>query len=274
MHRAVALARAAHPEPTAAVTVLATTVAAAAGRDLAGCVVVAAAVLSGQLSIGWSNDVVDVRRDRVAGRLDKPLASDLVSVRTASVACGVAVLACVPLSLASGWRAGLAHLVGVAGGWAYNLGMKRTVLSWLPYAVSFALLVAFLSLGLPGHPAPAGWALLAGGLFGVGAHCLNVVPDLADDLAAGVRGLPHRLGERGARALGALLLATAAAVVTLGPEGEVPVWAWVGFGLAVALALLAATSGARAGSRLPFLLALGSAAVAVGLLVGRGSHLT
>ncbi|MGH8938693.1 MAG: UbiA family prenyltransferase, partial [Actinomycetes bacterium] len=118
MHRAVALARAAHPEPTAAVTVLATTVAAAAGRDLAGCVVVAAAVLSGQLSIGWSNDVVDVRRDRVAGRLDKPLASDLVSVRTASVACGVAVLACVPLSLASGWRAGLAHLVGVAGGWA------------------------------------------------------------------------------------------------------------------------------------------------------------
>jgi 4-hydroxybenzoate polyprenyltransferase len=274
VHRAVALARAAHLEPTAAVTVLATTVAAAAGRDLAGCVVVAAAVLSGQLSIGWCNDVVDARRDRAAGRLDKPLATGLVSVRTASVACGLAALACVPLSLASGLLAGLAHLVGVAGGWAYNLGMKRTVLSWLPYAVSFALLVAFLSLGLPGHPSPAGWALLAGGLFGVGAHCLNVVPDLDDDLAAGVRGLPHRLGERGARALGALLLATGAAVVTFGPEGGVPAWAWVGLALAVALALLAATSGARAGSRLPFLLALGSAAVAVGLLVGRGSHLT
>ena len=44
-----------------------------------------------------------------------------------------------------------------------------------------------------------------------------------EDLDAGVRGLPQRLGERGARPGGALLLAAASAVVTFGPEGEVPV---------------------------------------------------
>ncbi len=44
----------------------------------------------------------------------------------------LAAAACVPLSLASGWRAGVAHLVAVAGGWAYDLGLKRTVWSWLP----------------------------------------------------------------------------------------------------------------------------------------------
>ena len=35
---------------------------------------VTAAVLCGQLSIGWSNDLVDLARDRAVGRRDKPLA--------------------------------------------------------------------------------------------------------------------------------------------------------------------------------------------------------
>src|SRR3712207_7375206 len=32
--------------------------------------------------------------------------------------------------------------------------------------------------------------------LGVGAHLLNVLPDLEDDAATGVRGLPHVLGPR------------------------------------------------------------------------------
>ena len=146
-----------------------------------------------------------------------------------ATACALAVAACVPLSLASGWRAGLVHLVAVAGGWAYNLGLKRTVLSWLPYAVSFGLLTAFITLGLPGHPAPPWWLVPAGALLGIGAHFLNVVPDVDDDLAAGVRGLPQRLGAARSAVAGAVLLAgggrrghrrpRAAAVVGLGRAG-------------------------------------------------------
>jgi 4-hydroxybenzoate polyprenyltransferase len=270
----VALVRAAHAPPTVAVTALGTVVAASTGRGFAGCVLVAATLLAGQLSIGWSNDVIDAARDVAAGRLDKPIAAGEISKSGVAVAAAVAVALCVPLSLANGWRAGLAHLVVVAGGWAYNLGLKRTAFSWLPYAVSFGALPAFLVLGLPGSPSPPPWVLLAGALLGVGAHFLNVLPDLADDLAAGIRGLPHRIGERAARAAGAVLLAAAAAAVTVGPPGPVPGWAYAGLTAAVVLAAAAALLGRAPGSRAPFLLALLTAAVAVGLLVGRGSSLS
>ena len=272
VYRAVALLRAAHAPPTIAVTALATAIAATSGRDLRGTALVAAAVLTGQLSIGWCNDLVDRDRDRAAGRTDKPVATGALTPRVVTLACAGAAAACIPLSLASGWRAGLCHLIGVAGGWAYDLGLKRTLLSWLPYATSFALLGAFLALGLPGHPAPHGWLLAAGALLGVGAHFLNVVPDLDDDLRSGVLGLPQRLGAARARTGGAVLLAAAAAAVTLGP-GDPPPWTLAGLAAAVALAATAATTGRRAGSRLPFLLALATAAVTVALLVGRGSDL-
>lgn len=275
MRTPVALAAAAHPLPSAAVTVLATAVSAAAGRPAVGCALVAGAVLSGQLSIGWSNDLLDRRRDAASGRADKPLATGAVSVRTTWRACGAAAVATVPLSLASGWRAGVAHLLGVAGGWAYNLGVKRTIASFLPYAVSFSLLTAFVTLGLPGAPWPAPWVLVAGALLGVGAHFLNVVPDVDADLAAGVRGLPQRLGASRAAVVGAALLAGAALVVVLGPGEVVPWWAWTGLGVAVGAAAAAGTTGVRRAGpeRTPFLLAVVAAATAVALLVARGSDL-
>jgi 4-hydroxybenzoate polyprenyltransferase len=272
VYRAVALFRAAHAPPTVAVTALATAIAATSGRDLRGTALVAATVLTGQLSIGWCNDLVDRDRDLAAHRDDKPIATGTVSPRAVTWACAAAATACIPLSLASGWRAGICHLIAVAGGWAYNLGLKRTLLSWLPYATSFALLGAFLAFGLPGYPTPHLWVPLAGALLGVGAHFLNVVPDLDDDLRAGVLGLPQRLGATRARTGGAVLLAAAAAVVTFGP-GDPPPWSLAGLAGAVGLAAAGALTGRRAGSRLPFLLALATAAVTVALLVARGADL-
>jgi 4-hydroxybenzoate polyprenyltransferase len=250
-------------------------VAFAAGRSADGCVLVALAVGTGQLSIGWSNDLLDRARDRAAARPDKPLAAGAVTPRTVTTACLAALTLCVPFSLASGWRAGAVHLVAVAGGWAYNLGLKRTLLSFLPYAVSFGLLTAFLTLGLPGSPWPEAWALAAGGLLGVGAHFLNVVPDVEDDLAAGIRGLPQRLGARRSAVTGAVLLGAAAALVVLGPGPPVPAWAWGGLALAAGAAGLAGIAGTRRTTgRTPFLLGVATAAVAVALLVARGSALT
>ncbi|MDQ1599795.1 MAG: hypothetical protein QOD68_1269 [Actinomycetota bacterium] len=269
----VGLVGSTHPVPSAAVTVLATVMSAVAGRSAAGCALVAAAVLTGQVSIGWLNDLVDRNRDRAAGRTDKPLATGAVPPRLVAVACGLAATACVPLSLASGWRAGVAHLAAVAGGWAYDLGVKRTVSSWLPYAGSFGLLTAFVTLGLPGHPAPPAWLVAAGALLGTGAHFLNVVPDVEADLAAGVRGLPQRLGAARAAVVGAVLLAAAVVVVTLGP-GRPPWWAWAGLGVATGCAAGAGATGARREpGRAPFLLAVLTAAVAVALLVARAPDL-
>jgi 4-hydroxybenzoate polyprenyltransferase len=167
----------------------------------------------------------------------------------------------------------MVHLVAVAGGWAYDLGLKRTALSWLPYAVSFWLLTAFLTLGLPGHPAPPWWLVAGGALLGTGAHFLNVVPDVDDDLAAGIRGLPQRLGAARSAVVGALLLAAAVVVVTFGP-GRPPWWAWAGLLVACGSAAAAGVVGAaRTARRTPFLLAVVTAAVAVALLVARAPHL-
>ena len=68
---------------------------------------VALAVLAGQLSVGWSNDYLDRERDRAAGRTDKPVAAGELSptlVRDGARWSRSAL--CVPLSLLSGWRAG------------------------------------------------------------------------------------------------------------------------------------------------------------------------
>ncbi len=257
-------------------TGLATALAASAGRGASGCLLVALTVLSGQLSIGWCNDLVDVQRDRAAERMDKPLAQGVISRRAVAVGCAAAVAACVPLSFTHGSRAGVVHLLVVAGGWAYNLGLKKTLLSWVAYATSFGLLGAFIPLGLPDREWPQPWVIAAGALLGVGVHFLNVVPDVADDVVAGVRGLPQRLGARRAQVLGALLMAVAAVTITFGPDEAVPTWAYPGLALALLFAGLSSVLGAAAPSRsrAPFLLALATAAVAILLLVARGSALT
>ena len=88
--------------------------------------------------------------------------------------------------------------VCVAAAWAYNLGLKSTVWSWVPYAVAFGGLTVFVALA--DDAAPPWWWPVGAALLGVGAHLLNVLPDLDDDAATGVRGLPHRLGPRRHRA--------------------------------------------------------------------------
>lgn len=262
----LALLRACHPEPTVAVTAMITALAVTAGRDARGVLLVAAAVLAGQLSIGWLNDALDAGRDTAVGRTDKPVATGAVSGRTVGVAAGVAAVACVPLSFASGALAGSVHLVAVAAGWAYDLGLKSTRWSVLPYLVCFGLLPVFVVLGLPGAPVPPGWLPAAGALLGAGAHFANVLPDLDDDAATGVRGLPHRLGATASRAAAALLLL--AATVVLAVAAPLPaVLAW-SVPLLAALVLAAGfRAGRRPGSRAPFRAVLVVAALAVVLLL-------
>lgn len=270
-----ALFMSSHPQPTLAVTALLSAVAYAGGLSFPRLPVFAAAALAGQLSIGWSNDLIDRRRDRDAGRADKPLARGEVSPRLVGLACVGAVTACVLSSYALGVVAGTIHLLAVAGGWAYNLGLKRTLLSWLPYAVSFGLFTAFATLALPGAPWPRGWAVATGSLLGLGAHFLNVVPDVREDLEAGVRGLPQRLGARRSAMTGAALLAVASVVAVLGPEPDPGPLQWVGLAVALSAASAAGGAGLRGDrTRRPFLLALVTAAVAVALLVAGGGSLT
>ena len=222
----MALGRASHFQPVVAVTTIATALAIAVGRGV-GSTWVALAVLTGQLSVGWSNDYLDRGRDRLAGRADKPIVAGTVTARAVGIGALVAAAACVPLSLASGWRAALVHLGAVAVAWAYNARLKDSPLSPLPYALAFGSLPIFVTLGLPGHPMPLGWGIVTAALLGTGAHFVNTLPDLADDARTGIRGLPHRIGPRGSLAVAALLMAASATTAALAPPGAPDVAATV-----------------------------------------------
>jgi 4-hydroxybenzoate polyprenyltransferase len=177
-----------------------TAAAALSGRPPRECALVAATVLAGQLTVGWLDDLVDRGRDRQVARQDKPVAMGWIDPGTVAFAIAVATLAVIPLSVANGTQAGVAHLAAVASAWLYHLWFKKSWLSWLPYAVSFGLLPAFLSYGgwgggWHGAPPTVEMTVLAA-LLGVGIHVLGVLPDLVEDRETGVRHLPLRVALR------------------------------------------------------------------------------
>ena len=274
-----ALVLATHPGPALAVTVVAGLLALAAGASWGRAALVTAAVLAGQASIGWSNDWLDADRDRAVARTDKPVVQGAVDpALLRSLALGSAAAAVV-LSLLLGVVPGVLLLVLVVSGWAYNAGLKRTAVSVLPYVTGFGALPAGVVAAAPGvgrsdWVAAPWWLVAAGAALGAAAHLANVAPDLEDDLATGVRGLPHRLGARVSAATGAVLLGGASLVLVLGPEGPPTAAGWAGLGLAVpavAVAALADTPGFR---RLAFPAVMLLTVLDVVLLLAGGAAVT
>jgi len=254
--------------PSIAVTAFGTALAAAAGNSPGTCTIVAGAVLAGQLSVGWSNDRLDVDLDRSSGRRDKPVAAGRVALPVVDAAIAVAAFATVAISLALGWRAGLLHLLAVAAAWTYNAGLKATPLSWLPYAIAFGAAPAIATLSRPSHDAPAGWAVGAGALLGVGAHFANALPDLLADRAYGVVGLPHRVGFRASVVVAGTALLTGTALLVLGPPGSPRATGWIALAGAVVAVLTATTVGwRRTPSPLLFRATIAVAALDVALLL-------
>ncbi|MGW4630448.1 UbiA family prenyltransferase [Streptomyces rubiginosohelvolus] len=266
---ALGLALACHPGPALAVTALACALALGSGLGGSRSALITAAVLTGQLSVGWCNDAYDARRDARAGRRGKPAADGTVGAGAVWAAASVALAVCVPLSLACGVLAGTVHLAAVAAAWLYNLRLKATALSWLPYVAGFGVLPAAVALSVPGGPAPRWWTVAAGALLGFAAHLADTLPDIAEDRAAGIRGLPHRLGDRGTRLLLPLPLLGATAVLSFGPPGPVD----AGGAAALVLAGAAALAGPALGRRWRKAALAGVAAVAavdLALLLVRG----
>jgi 4-hydroxybenzoate polyprenyltransferase len=262
------LVRTCHPGPTVAVTALAALLAMAFATGATAGAWVVVAVFSGQLVIGWSNDLLDAGRDRQDGRRDKPLAAGEVSGSVVLGALLAAGLLCLIGSLALGWRAGVLHLVAIVGsGLAYNLGVKATPASFVPYALAFGSLpaVVWLAAPAPGAPAsgPPAWILLVGALLGVAAHLLNALPDLAQDVGHGIRGLPHRLGPRRTQRLAPALMLLAMVLAVSGTGGGDRWWGWVVVGLGAGMAALAA----RGRGAVPFRAAVGMALLTAALLV-------
>lgn len=265
-----ALAIASHPEPCAAVTLLITVLAATEGTGLR-TLWVAAAVGSGQLGVGWSNDYLDRVRDRASGRTDKPIPSGRISAAAVRNAAIGGLTLTLPLSLAAGIGFAAAHLAAIAAALAYNSRLKLLPLSVLPYAFAFGLVPVAVTQAARGVW-PAAWAVAAAALLGAGAHFTQVLPDIGRDRSLGIGGLPQLLGERLSALVAAGLLLAANLIIAFGPGQPglvdlVALVAAVGFSAAVVAATVAGSL------KLAFRLTLVVAAAAVSSFLVSGRSL-
>ena len=228
--RARALVVAGHPGPALVITAFVTALAAQAAPHGIGPVLTAPALLAGQLSIGWSNDACDAARDPTAGRTDKPVARGDISVGAVWIAAfsALAVVAICRWPSARGGAVTPSWLVplGVQPRPQVDLGVGRDVPAGIRPAARVRGEHAARS------PGPR-WPVMAARVLGLGAHFANVLPDLAADRSAGVRGLPQRVAARwgpaAVRAVALVLLLAASVLLLLAasrPAGGSPCPAW------------------------------------------------
>lgn len=249
-----------HPGPTLVVTTAITGIALALGRGPIGGLQVMLAVLAGQLSIGWANDAFDAPLDRAAQRSDKPVVRGWVSQRTLWVAAVTAAIVCIPLSLlAGGIIGGTAHIITVASAWGYDLWLKTTIWSFVPYLVSFGLFAPFLTYGLTPPQPPAGWAVATMSLLGLGAHLANGIPDIDSDRETESQGLVGHLGGRASANLAVLALLAATTLLVWHLHLPTAATILILAGLAAVSILAAITAGGRHLFQVAMLLALGNA---------------
>ncbi|WP_400999681.1 UbiA family prenyltransferase [Agromyces sp. GXQ0307] len=256
-----ALWRSSHPGPTTIVTALALALGWSAALEPARTGLLALAVFAGQVSVGISNDAIDAPRDRLASRPDKPIARSEVGIRAAWAAALAALACALVLSALLGWAMLAAHALALGSAWAYNAWLKSTAASIVPFLVSFGIFPSLATLSAP-HPAVAPpWAWIAGAAFGAAVHLTNVLPDLEQDAATGVRGLPHRWGPRTATSVAAVAVVAGGAVALVGSAGgelsSVAPLSWACFvGVVVVAATALATAFLRPPSRTLFRLVM------------------
>jgi 4-hydroxybenzoate polyprenyltransferase len=268
----LALALSTHPGPALAVTIVGVALGVGAGLDPLRLTIVGLALLFDQASVGLSNDWIDAERDRAVGRLDKPIARGWIAVSAVRVAAWAAAAIALALTIPLGWWALTAHTIALCSAWSYNVWLKKTPISVLPYIVSFGLLPAIVTLARPEPVLAAPWALAAGASLGIAAHFANVLPDFAHDSATGVRGLPHILGRTISAIVIGLTLSAGSVCVAIGT--------WSGVVSAVVLACtvslaIGATvlAIARPPRRLLFQLIIGASLINVAMLVLAGARL-
>jgi 4-hydroxybenzoate polyprenyltransferase len=156
--------------------------------------VIAFGVFTGQLVVGWSNDLYDYEDDLRHDRQNKPLVAQTISKETLQRWLRFMV----PFSFVAnmlgplGFKGGLVYMLGIACGIAYNFYFKFSPLSPLPYAIAFAALPS--SIAISKEITPPTWMWLGGALFGMAAHFINVIKDMKEDRLSEIRGLPQILG--------------------------------------------------------------------------------
>ena len=169
--------------------------------------VIAFGVFTGQLVVGWSNDLYDYKDDLMHNRQNKPLVSGVISRSylkrwlTFMVPFSFVANLLGPL----GFKGGLVYMFGISMGVAYNFYFKFNVFSWFPFALAFAALPSCIAISK--EITPPVWMWLGGALLGSAAHFINVIKDMDQDRASGIGGAPQRIGKRNSIVVAAGLIA-------------------------------------------------------------------
>ncbi len=213
--RLVGIVRLVHPFPILVDALATAMVALVAGAEWPVALRLGGGMLGVQAAIGALNDLVDAPRD-AGHKPGKPIPAGLVSP---PLALGIAALAGgtgIVLTVPSGAPTVAVACLILAIGAAYDLRLKGTPWSWLPFAVGIPLLPVYAWLGATGTlPAPFVVLLPAAFLAGAALAGANALVDVERDRAAGVTSVAAHLGRARAwrlhAALHLVVLALAAA---------------------------------------------------------------
>ncbi len=211
----IGLVRLVHPFPSALDAAVTLALALLAGAAGGRAVLLGTAMLAIQFSIGAFNDLVDVSADERAGR-SKPLLDGRVAPRLALAVAAAAGASGLVLAALAGPAAELIAFAGYAIGLAYDLRLKASPWSWLPYAVGIPLLPVFAWEGATGSlPTPILGLAGLGVLAGTGLAIANSLADAERDTVSLTATIATALGHGRAIRLGALLDAAAGGIATI-----------------------------------------------------------
>lgn len=157
------------------------------------CLRLIGVMLPAQFAIGVVNDLADRNSDRIAQPW-KPLVMGAISVPFAWFLSLVFVTVSLAVALSLGVPTLFWTGVGLAAGLGYDLGWKRSLFSWLPWALGFVALPATAFATVGRFPSAMISLTVIAAFLAVGLHCANALPDIDGDRATGIASFPARLG--------------------------------------------------------------------------------
>lgn len=211
-----------HPFPVAMNGVAAAAFAALAARGWPGWTktgLIVAAIVGSQATVGVVNDLRDRDLDATA-KPHKPLISGRATVRGAYVLGAIALVVALVAGAMLGAVSLLLVMATTAAGLVYDLWLKRTALSFLPYVLGLPILPVWAWICVRDAPSRLWLTYPLGVLIGFGLHLANALPDAERDTAGGVRGLVQIVGPRAALALCAGAFAATLVVALLLTRGR------------------------------------------------------
>jgi 4-hydroxybenzoate polyprenyltransferase len=176
---------------------------------------IAFAILLGQFVVGWSNDLIDFPMDMEAKRAKKPLVAGTITESMLRASIVIALTSALIVSIISplGVSGTAIHFLGLLSATAYNVKLKSTLLSVVPYIVSFGALPWAIYVAAGSRPPT--WIVLGFILISSAFHFLNVLKDIDTDIAQGIMGLPQVLGRTKSIVIAILLAGIGISVVVV-----------------------------------------------------------